>query len=151
MPRSSPPPPTSLRRCARSRHCYPEWSSGGGGQVRGTSAHLTTQWHTPSLATPSSGRVPTRTTFQIGVVRVGAGAWGVEQSLPQLHPTLVKGVPRPSDARADGGSSPFTRVGWGLGGRLIFQQALWFWCPTLLPPDPPPSCIILCLICEHPY
>ena len=116
MPRSSPPPPLHSGDVhARGTAILSEEVGGGG-----------TRHQRP----PGSG----------------ARAWGVERSMPQLHPTFVKavkGVPRPSDMRADGSSGPVTRVGWGWGrGQLIFQQArgscFWLCCPAPLPPDPPP-------------
>ena len=63
-------------------------------QVRGTSARPIT--HHLILATPINTPIPTGTTLVvIQDLQVGVGAWGVEPSLPQPHPTVVKVPPSP--------------------------------------------------------
>ena len=124
-----------------------------GGQVQGTNELI--------LTTPINAPVPTRTTPEhsqpvtilsksylaerTGAVRVGAGAWGVEPSPTQAHPSSNKGAPLP--LACEGGQSDC--LCRNLGGVAVgngeaaqsrgFRPGLWFLHSPPRPPPPPPS------------
>ena len=129
------PIPSSSRSCSSSDSLG--WGGGGGGRYEGP----TPTTHNLILATPITPPSPPEALSE-GVLRVGAGAWGVEPSLPRTLPNTCEVVPPPSDVRADGSTG--LHLCWaGFRGRDGYNwqargSCLGLCCPTPLPPDPPP-------------